>query len=210
MSLSSHQTHPSQSESIDIITKHNKTFTFKLKRGATIADVKEKVFNTYGLLPGDQYYNAPKDATILTDTTDVWSKLQHSAMNKLYLRIDEHLKLKELKRESKKIVEAGGKDIADNSVMAFTTSVVNTSCKTVTNLHSAIPFVNKDAVHRNELRMLKRARRKREAAKDKYKGSVVAQIACTSVNMARNAVEGLARSDVDVDEMKEAYERVGD
>ena len=129
------------------------------------------------------------------------------------MRTDEYLELCELKRESKKIIEAGGKDIADNNFMAFATSVVNTGYKAGTNLHAAIPFVNEIAVHRNELRMLKRARRKREMAKNKYQGhgsSLVAQIASTTVNLARNAVEGIARQDVNVNEMNDAYRRVGD
>ena len=106
-----------------------------------------------------------------------------------------------LKRESKKFIEAGGKDIANNNFMAFATSVVNTGLKARTNFHAATPFVNEIAVHRNELRMLKRARRKREKAKNKYKGrcsSLVAQIASTIANLARNAVEGIARHEVNV------------
>ena len=70
-----------------------------------------------------------------------------------------------LKRESKKFIEAGGKDIADNNFMAFATSIVNTGLKAGTNFHAATPFVNEIAIHRNKLRMLKRAHRKREMAK---------------------------------------------
>ena len=61
--------------------------------------------------------------------------------------------------------------------------------------------------------MLKRARRKREMAKNKYKGrgsSLVGQIASTTMNLARNAVEGIARREVNVNEMNDAYRRVGD
>ena len=50
-------------------------------------------------------------------------------------------------------------------------------------------------------------------AKNKYKGrgsSLVGQIASTTMNLARNAVEGIARREVNVNEMNDAYRRVGD
>jgi hypothetical protein len=129
------------------------------------------------------------------------------------LRTDEYLELYELKSESEKLVEAAGKDMANNPLVAFGTSVVNGACKTGTSLHGAMPLVNKIAVHRNELRMLKRGDGKREVTKKKYDGfglSFVAQFTSNTLNFARNAAEGLTRSEVDVTQQTKAYEKIRD
>ena len=71
---------------------------------------------------------------------------------------------------------------------------------------ASMPLVNKIAVHRNELRMLKRTDEKRAISKKKYKGgfgfmSFAAQVATNTVNLGRNAVEGVLRSEVNVTAM---------
>ena len=128
------------------------------------------------------------------------------------MRTDEYLELYELKEEEDKLVEAAGKDMADNRLQSAATSIVNSACKTGTNLHASTPFVNKVAVHRNELRMLKRWDEKRVISKGKYNGvfGFAAQVASNTVNLARNTVEGVLRSDVDVTAMTNAYGRISD
>jgi hypothetical protein len=128
----------------------------------------------------------------------------------LELRTDEYLELDELERESDKLVEAAGKDMADNFLVTFGTSVVNSACKTGTSLHGAMPLVDKIAVHRNELRMLKRGNRERQQVKVKASSfRFLTQFTSNTVNLAKNAVQGLARSEVNVDQMNRAYLNVG-
>ena len=128
------------------------------------------------------------------------------------MRTDEYLVLHELKEEEDKLVEAAGKDMADNALHSAATSIVNSACKGATNLHASTPLVNKIAVHRNELRMLKRGDEKRVISKKKYSGvfGFAAQVATNTMNLGRNAVEGVLRLEVDVTAMTNAYGRISD
>jgi hypothetical protein len=134
------------------------------------------------------------------------------------LLIDSYLDLDRLKIEADKALKAAGNDMGTNVIMKTGTFVVNSACKAGTAVHATLGKA--EAVHRNELRMLKRLDAAREKAKEEQGifriipgGRWLSQLTSNTWQLTRNAVDGTIGGGVDpadVTKMENAYRRVGE